>query len=77
MSSEDIFKALDEAVHDWKSKLEVAVGEGLKRLRRSTKDNKLKMQYLPGNDKNDKPKFHQLRYTRLDLQHVLLPFTLR
>jgi len=48
MSSEDIFKALDEAVHDWKSKLEVAVGEGLKRLRRSTKDNKLKMQYLPG-----------------------------
>ena len=48
MGSEEIFKALDDAVQDWKIKLEVVIGEGLKKLRKSTKDNKMKMKYLPG-----------------------------
>ena len=48
MGSDEIFKALDDAVQDWKIKLEVVIGEGLKKLRKSTKDNKMKMKYLPG-----------------------------
>ena len=50
MSSDEIFNALDEAVQDWKVKLELAIGDGLKKLRKATKDNKMKMKYLPGND---------------------------
>jgi len=48
MSSDEIFNALDEAVQDWKVKLELAIGDGLKKLRKATKDNKMKMKYLPG-----------------------------
>jgi len=48
MSSDEIFRTLDEAVQDWKVKLELAIGDGLKKLRKATKDNKMKMKYLPG-----------------------------
>lgn len=47
-SSDEIFRTLDEAVQDWKVKLEMAIGDGLKKLRKATKDNKMKMKYLPG-----------------------------
>jgi len=48
LSSDEIFRTLDEAVQDWKVKLEMAIGDGLKKLRKATKDNKMKMKYLPG-----------------------------
>jgi len=48
MNTDEIFQMLDESVQDWKMNLEVVVGDGLKRLRKATKESKLKTKYLPG-----------------------------
>jgi len=54
LTTDEIFQILDESVQDWKTNLEVAVGEGLKKLRKSTKDSKLKIKYLPGESVGNK-----------------------
>ena len=48
MSTDEIFQLLDDVVQDWKLKLECVVGDGLKKLRKSTKEKKLKIKFLPG-----------------------------
>jgi len=48
---DDLSKAFDNVVEDWKIKMEVIIGEGLKRLRKSHKERKLMMKYLPGDRK--------------------------
>jgi len=48
LTTDEIFQILDESVQDWKTNLEIAVGEGLKKLRKASKDSKLKIKYLPG-----------------------------
>jgi len=46
---DEIFQLLSDVVDDWKLKLEWVVAEGLKKMRRSTKEKKTMMKYLPGN----------------------------
>ena len=54
VDTDEAFRQLDDVVQDWKSKLELLVGEGLKKLRKNGKDKKLMMKYLPegGKQKN-------------------------
>ena len=40
-TTEEIFEELENVVHDWKSKLEFVVAEGLKKIKRSTKEKKM------------------------------------
>jgi len=47
-TTEEIFEELENVVQDWKSKLEFVVADGLKKIKRSTKEKKLMMKYLPG-----------------------------
>ena len=47
-STEEIFETLDNVVLDWKKKLEVIVAEGLKTIKKTTKEKKMMMKYLPG-----------------------------
>lgn len=47
--TEEIFQLLSDVVDDWKLKLELIVAEGLKKMRKSTKEKKTMMKYLPGN----------------------------
>ena len=49
-TTEEAFKMFDDLVQDWKSKLEVIVGEGLKKLRKNGREKKLMMKYLPGDN---------------------------
>jgi len=47
-TTEEIFDELDNVVQDWKKKLEFVVADGLKKIKRSTKEKKMMMKYLPG-----------------------------
>ena len=47
-STEEVFEVLDEIIQDWKVKLEYIVASGLKRIRKSCKEKKVMMKYLPG-----------------------------
>merc|ERR1712110_1357241 len=48
---DELSKAFDNVIEDWKIKMEVIIGEGLKGLRKSHKERKLMMKYLPGDRK--------------------------
>jgi len=48
---DELSKAFDNVIEDWKIKMEVIIGEGLKKLRKSHKERKLMMKYLPGDRK--------------------------
>merc|ERR1712226_365939 len=54
-TTDEIFAMLEDVVTDWKIKLEVAVGDGLKRIKKASKEKKAMMKYLPGDDINDAP----------------------
>jgi hypothetical protein len=45
---DEIFQTLSDVVDDWKIKLEWIVAEGLKKMRKSCKEKKTMMKYLPG-----------------------------
>eukprot|EP00090_Calanus_glacialis_P033937 TRINITY_DN5658_c0_g1_i6.p1 TRINITY_DN5658_c0_g1~~TRINITY_DN5658_c0_g1_i6.p1 ORF type:complete len:831 (-),score=269.41 TRINITY_DN5658_c0_g1_i6:116-2608(-) len=47
-TTDEIFDELDNVVQDWKKKLEFVVADGLKKIKRSTKEKKTMMKYLPG-----------------------------
>ena len=47
-TTEEIFGHLDEVVQDWKKKLESIVADGLKTIKKTTKEKKTLMKYLPG-----------------------------
>jgi len=47
-TTEEVFAVLDDVVTDWKIKLEVIVGDGLKKIKKSSKEKKTMMKYLPG-----------------------------
>eukprot|EP00092_Neocalanus_flemingeri_P029660 GFUD01032206.1.p1 GENE.GFUD01032206.1~~GFUD01032206.1.p1 ORF type:complete len:820 (-),score=265.72 GFUD01032206.1:93-2552(-) len=47
-TTEEIFDELEDVVQDWKKKLEFVVADGLKKIKRSTKEKKTMMKYLPG-----------------------------
>jgi len=47
-STEEVFEVLDNVVQDWKKQLEVIVAEGLKTIKKTTREKKMKMKYLPG-----------------------------
>merc|ERR1712227_805478 len=46
--TEEVFEDLENVVQDWKKKLEVIVAEGLRAIKKTTKEKKLMMKYLPG-----------------------------
>ena len=46
--TEEVFEDLENVVQDWKKKLEVIVAEGLRTIKKTTKEKKLMMKYLPG-----------------------------
>lgn len=47
-TTDEIFAALDDVVTDWKIKLEVIVGDGLKKIKKASREKKAMMKYLPG-----------------------------
>ena len=47
-TTEEIFEDLETVVQDWKKKLEVIVAEGLKTIKKTTKERKIMMKYIPG-----------------------------
>merc|ERR1712112_406089 len=47
-STEEIFNEVDKMITDWKTNLEVVVGEGLKKIKKICKEKKIMIQYLPG-----------------------------
>ena len=46
-STDEVFEVLDNVVQDWKKQLEVIVAEGLKTIKKTTREKKMKMKYLP------------------------------
>ena len=47
-TTEEVFAALEDVVTDWKIKLEVVVGDGLKKIKKASKEKKAMMKHLPG-----------------------------
>jgi len=47
-TTDEIFVELENVVQDWKKKLELVVADGLKNIKRSTREKKTMMKYLPG-----------------------------
>merc|ERR1711936_1142617 len=47
-TTDEIFDELENVVQDWKKKLEFVVADGLKKIKRSSKEKKTMMKYLPG-----------------------------
>jgi len=61
-------KAFENVIDDWKIKMEVIIGDGLKKLRKSQKDRKLMMKYLPGNKKVQAAKEDIVKDWKIDFQ---------
>ena len=49
-SADEVFDVLENVVQDWKKQLEVIVAESLKNIKKTTKEKKLMMKYLPGDN---------------------------
>jgi len=47
-TTEEIFACFEEVIQDWKIKLEFVVSDGLKKIKKLTKEKKMMMKYLPG-----------------------------
>ena len=47
-NTEEVFDELENVVQAWKKKLEIVVADGLRTIKRSTKEKKMMMKYLPG-----------------------------
>ena len=47
-TTEEVFAALEDVVTDWKIKLEVVVGDGLKKIKKASREKKAMMKHLPG-----------------------------
>jgi len=47
-TTSEIFNGLDDVVQNWKEKLESIVADGLKTIKKTTKEKKTMMKYLPG-----------------------------
>ena len=76
METEEVFQILDDVVQDWKIKLECVVGDGLKKLRKTGKEKKLMIKYLPGDhaDVSKKlgvPKATIMKDWKTDFNHIL------
>jgi len=49
-TTDEVFAALEDVVTDWKIKLEVVVGDGLKKIKKASREKKAMMKHLPGDD---------------------------
>ena len=47
-TTDEVFAALEDVVTDWKIKLEVVVGDGLKKIKKASREKKTMMKHLPG-----------------------------
>jgi len=47
-TTDEVFNILDNVVQDWKIKLEIMIADGLKKIKKTTKEKKAMMKYLPG-----------------------------
>merc|ERR1711971_926577 len=61
-------KAFDNVVEDWKIKMEVIIGEGLKKLRKAPKEKKMMMKYLPGDRRINAAKKDIAKDWKIDFQ---------
>ncbi len=65
---DELAKAFDYLVEDWKLKMEVIIGDGLKKLRKAQKERKLMMKYLPGDKKVQAAKQSIAKDWKIDYQ---------
>lgn len=49
-TTDEVFAALEDVVTDWKIKLEVVVGDGLKKIKKASREKKAMMKHLPGDN---------------------------
>ena len=47
-TADEVFEVLENVVQDWKKQLEVIVADGLKNMKKTTKEKRMMMKYLPG-----------------------------
>jgi len=65
---DELTKAFDNVVEDWKIKMEVIIGEGLKKLRKASKEKKMMMKYLPGDRRINAAKKDIAKDWKIDFQ---------
>lgn len=74
-TADELYRLFEDITEDWKLKMEVIVGEGLKKLRKSAKDKRLMMKYLPGERDHGKrlgeAKLAIIKDLKLDFQKAL------
>lgn len=68
INADDLSKAFDNVIEDWKIKMEVIIGDGLKKLRKAHKERKLMMKYLPGDRKVQAAKQSIAKDWKIDFQ---------
>ena len=56
-TTDEVFAALEDVVTDWKIKLEVVVGDGLKKIKKASREKKAMMKHLPGDGVQRDPEF--------------------
>lgn len=66
-TTEEIFDILDDVIQDWKVKLEYVVANGLKKIKKSTKESKVMMKYLPGDGTK---RTQLLREAKVDILNI-------
>merc|ERR1719273_2435935 len=65
---DELNEAFENVIDDWKLKMEVIIGDGLKKLRKSNKEKKLMMKYLPGEKKIQAAKQSIAKDWKIDFQ---------
>jgi len=68
LNADDLHKSFENVIEDWKIKMEVIIGDGLKKLRKSNKERRLMMKYLPGDKKLQEAKIDIAKEWKIDFQ---------
>jgi len=68
LNADELHKSFETVIEDWKIKMEVIIGDGLKKLRKSNKERRLMMKYLPGDKKIQQAKTEIAKDWKIDFQ---------
>merc|ERR1712213_177396 len=68
LNAEELHKSFETVIEDWKTKMEVIIGDGLKKLRKANKEKKLMMKYLPGDKRIQQAKVGIAKEWKIDFQ---------
>jgi hypothetical protein len=71
LDTDEIHKIFENILEDWKIKMEVIIGDGLKKLRKSNKERRLMLKYLPGDKKVLAAKKTTVKDWKIDFQKGL------